>query len=173
MNEKGMIHIYTGDGKGKTTAAVGLAVRCKGAGNKVLFVQFMKGMQTGEIEPLMKLGICVFRKERIKKFIFSMTEEEKLLYKEDQNECFLYAREHKTEYDLIILDELMSAINTGMISEDEVLFFLKNKPCNLEVILTGRDPGEKLINCADYISEIKAIRHPYEKGIGARKGIEY
>lgn len=173
MIEKGLIHVYTGDGKGKTTAAVGLAVRGVGAGNKVLFVQFMKGMQTSEIEPLQKLGIAVFRMERIKKFVFNMTEEEKNLYKEDQKKCFLYGVDHDKEFDMIIFDEAISAINMGMINEAEMIRFLKEKPDNLELVLTGREAGEKIRACADYISEIKAVKHPYNNGISARKGIEY
>lgn len=173
MLEEGLVHIYTGDGKGKTTAAVGLAVRCIGAGNKVLFVQFMKGMQTSEIEPLKTLGVEVIRRERIKKFIFNMTEEEKLIYKEDQNEIFFHAKEHCNEFDMIVFDEAISAMNTGMLEEEEMLRFLEKKPANLEVVLTGRDPSEKLLEYADYMSEIKAVKHPYENGISARRGIEY
>ena len=173
MIKNGLIHIYTGNGKGKTTAAVGLAVRCAGAGNQVLFVQFMKGMQTSETGPLKQLGIKIIRKENMTKFIFAMTDEEKLQYKKDQEDCFSFAQNHCHEYDMIIFDEVFGAITTGMIKEQALLDFLNRKPSGLEIVLTGRDAREPVLSRADYVSEIKAIKHPYDNGVEARKGIEF
>lgn len=171
--EKGLVHIYTGDGKGKTTAAVGLSVRARGAGKRVLFVQFMKGMETSEISPMKKLGIEVIKKETIKKFVFAMTEEEKNRYKEEHKWSFQYAKEHCRDFELIVLDEAISAISAGMIDEKDMIFFIKNRPQTLEIVLTGRQPGKALMECADYLSEVIMIKHPYEQGIMARSGIEY
>jgi len=169
----GLVHIYTGNGKGKTTASIGLSIRAVGAGKRVLLVQFMKGMETSEINPLKKLGIEVVRRETIKKFIFAMTQEEKELYKADNEACFQYAKEHSNDFELIVFDEAVSAISEGMIDENDMISFIKNKPRHLEIVLTGRQPSDELMQCADYLSEIVMRKHPYERGIGARMGIEF
>ncbi|MBP1736298.1 MAG: ATP:corrinoid adenosyltransferase BtuR/CobO/CobP [Oscillospiraceae bacterium] len=171
--EQGLVHLYTGDGKGKTTAGIGLAVRAKGAGKRVLFLQFMKGMATSETTPLKSLGIEVVRKESSPKFVFAMTPEEKASYRQEQQDCFRYAKEHCMDFDLIVFDEAVSAISEGMIDEDDFIAFLGSRPFSLEVAITGRKPSRRLLDCADYCSEILMISHPYERGIGARLGIEY
>lgn len=173
MKEFGFIHIYTGDGKGKTTASIGLSVRALGSGAGVLFVQFMKGMDSGEIKPLKDLGITVVRATDNKKFIFEMSQEELSVYKKEHRQAFEFAKTHCDEYDLIVFDEIISAVNTSVLSIDELLGFIDSKPQNLELVLTGRDPSEDLIERADYVSEIIAVKHPYSKGTPARKGIEY
>lgn len=173
MIERGLVHIYTGDGKGKTTAAVGLAVRCAGAGNRVLLVQFLKGQPTAELEPLKKLGIDILRSDSVKKFIPYMTEEEKRACKEAQQSCLRRAVGSMSEYDMVVLDEIMAAVSTGMIDCGEVVNLITKRPTHTELVLTGRDVAPELEALADYISEIRAVRHPYEKGITARKGIEY
>ena len=149
----GLIHIYCGDGKGKTTASVGLAVRCAGRGNKVVFAQFLKDG----------------------KFSFRMTEAEKRETADALTRTFDAAtgfavREHAR---LLVLDEVCAAISCGFLDEKTVVKFLETKPETLEVVLTGRGPSEALQAHADYITEMKMQRHPFEKGIAAREGIEF
>ncbi|MDR3551818.1 MAG: cob(I)yrinic acid a,c-diamide adenosyltransferase [Clostridia bacterium] len=173
MENSGCIQIYMGDGKGKTTAAVGLAVRAAGSGMKVLFCQFLKGRQTGEIAPLEQLGVTVLRTGGVKKFIPGMTEEEKRECAAEQRACFDRMRAHMGEFGLIVLDEVLGAIETGMLSCAEVAALCREKPAAAELVLTGRISPRELLEAADYVSEIRCVRHPYEKGLGARKGIEY
>ncbi|HHW31980.1 MAG TPA: cob(I)yrinic acid a,c-diamide adenosyltransferase [Clostridiaceae bacterium] len=172
----GLVHIYTGNGKGKTTAAVGLGVRAYGRGLKVLLVQFLKGTVTGEINTLKLLepDFMVYRNDEIKKFIWNMTPEEKEKAKKIQQDIFNYAKDSVMECkrDLVIMDEIMAAIKLKFIELQDVIDLIKNKPNNIELVLTGRDAPAELIELADYVSEIKAIKHPMEKGIKARIGIE-
>ena len=172
MKQKGLVHLYTGDGKGKTTAAIGLAVRARGAGLRVLVVQFLKGQDTGELSSLRALGIPVLR-SRSQKFVFSMTPDERTACRAEQLSNLERAAAKAGEYDLIVLDEVTGAIATKMLPLERVLHFIKEKPAGLEVALTGRDAPEELAALADYVSEIKSVRHPFEKGVGARKGIEF
>lgn len=172
MAAKGLIHIYTGDGKGKTTASVGLAVRAFGAGKKVAFVQFMKGMPSSEIQPLETLGITVLKAGTITKFVPHMTDAERAQCAEEQRSGFEAAVAMADSLDMLVLDEMISAVTTGMLPEALLLEFLRGKPAKLEVVLTGRDVPASIAELADYLSDIKAVRHPYDKGIPARKGIE-
>jgi len=171
--KKGLIHLYTGDGKGKTTAAIGLSVRAIGAQFKVLFVQFMKGQDTAELKPLHTLGVEIYRRGEIKKFIPAMTDDEKNNYKQEQSACLEYAQNNAEQFNFIVLDEVISAITTGMITQEALVKFITEKPLELELVLTGRDAPQSISNLADYISCIKAIKHPYENGIMARRGIEF
>lgn len=171
--DKGLVHIYTGDGKGKTTAGVGLAVRARGAGCRVGFFQFMKGRPTSEIAMLETLGIHVARGTDKAKFVFQMAEEEKSDYRREQSALLRLAAAEAGDYDLMVLDELASAISTEMVSAADAAAFLDGKPVGLEVVITGRDPAEELLDRAQYISEIRCVRHPYEQGISARRGIEF
>lgn len=170
---KGLCHIYTGDGKGKTTAAVGLAVRAAGSGLKVFFVQFLKGRPTGEIRPLELLGIETVRSEGVVKFIPEMTPEEKAACVKAQQGCWEAAREAAGSCDLLILDEVIAAATMGMITIGELCEFIINRPEGLELVLTGRDAPPELLELADYITEMHAVRHPFENGADARRGIEY
>jgi cob(I)alamin adenosyltransferase len=172
MTEKGLIHVYTGDGKGKTTAAVGLAVRASGAGKKVAFAQLMKGMPTSEIKQLKALGVTVIKAGTITKFVPYMTDEERAQCAAEQTAGFETALGMATELDVLMFDEMISAVTTGMIPEASLLDFLRNKPARLEVVLTGRDVPAPIAELADYLSDIRAVKHPYDKGIQARKGIE-
>jgi cob(I)alamin adenosyltransferase len=177
MNQTGLIHIYTGDGKGKTTAALGLGLRAAGRGFKVLLVQFLKGRDTGELAVLQRLGLefVVRRNPESKKFIKDLTLEERravqtavaALWKE------AVAAALHGDCDLLILDEIMAAVHSCLVSLDAVETFLQQKPPGLEVVLTGRNAPRQLVKLADYVSEVKAVKHPYEQGISARKGIEY
>lgn len=176
MNEKkGLIHLYIGSGKGKTTAAAGLCVRMRGTGRQVLFAQFLKGQPSAEVEPLRRLGIQVERTDPVKKFIKSMNEEE---YSECCRSCrALFERAERAlqsgEYGLVALDEVLDAVGHGIIGEEELLQALESRSPATEAVLTGRNPGQKLCELADYISDMQAVKHPYQKGITARAGIEY
>lgn len=171
----GLIHIYCGDGKGKTTAAVGLAVRCAGRGNKVLLVQFLKSRDSGELYSLAKLpDIEVMRGKESKKFTFQMNEEEKHALLIEHNKMFeqVLAKIKNGGYSLLILDEVIGALNAKVFEMPKVIEFLRHKPENLEVVLTGRNPAPELVEIADYVSEMRKVKHPMDKGIMAREGIE-
>ena len=172
---KGLIHIYCGDGKGKTTAAMGLTVRALGSGMKVVLTQFMKGDYSSELKilrglPNLQLVFC----EQNFGFVWNMTEEEKLAAKAAYTRQFETAIQLATECkaDMLVMDEFMSCYEMQFIDNEKALDFLRNKPENLEVVLTSRNPGAELCELADYISEIKKIKHPYDKGVNSRKGIE-
>lgn len=173
-NVKGCLHIYCGDGKGKTTAAVGLAVRAAGYGMKVLFCQCMKDGTSSEVEMLQKLGIdycCCTEKFG---FYWNMTDEQKEKAKDAYMELFVKVIKKAKEenYGMLVIDEFMSAYQYGMIAPREAIRFLMERPEGLEVVLTGRGPGEELIELADYVTEMKKRKHPFDKGVKARKGIE-
>ena len=171
----GLIHIYCGDGKGKTTAAVGLAVRCAGRGNKVLLVQFLKSRDSGELYSLAKLpDIEVMRGKESKKFTFPMNEEEKHALLIEHNKMFeqVLAKIKNGGYSLLILDEVIGALNAKVFEMPKLIEFLRHKPENLEVVLTGRNPAPELVEIADYVSEMRKVKHPMDKGIMAREGIE-
>lgn len=172
----GLIHIYCGDGKGKTTAALGLALRACGNGYKVILVQFLKSQHTSELDILSSIeNLEVLRSKKSDKFTWNLTDDEKRALTEENISIFkkvVSSIEHDKKT-LVIFDEIIGAINTKLIEEALVLDFLKNKPLNAEVVLTGRNPDDKLLGLADYVSEIKKIKHPFDSGISAREGIEY
>lgn len=174
--EIGLIHIYCGDGKGKTTAAMGLAMRAAGRNKKVLLTQFLKDNESGELNSLEKLkdNIVLLKGDPVIKFFKFMSPEEQKITKKEHEERFKKVTKKAVEekFDLLIMDEIIASINLNLIPLDEVVEFLKNKPKTLEVVLTGRNPNEKLVELSDYVSEIKAVKHPYEKGISSRIGIE-
>ncbi len=174
---QGLIHIYTGAGKGKTTAAIGLGIRAYGQGFKVLMVQFLKGWATGEMKVIASLGpsFQLFKKQDNDKFTWDMSEEEMKGMKGKIRIGLNYTIEavKSEEWDMIILDEIMAAVHCGFVSLEEVVELVRNKPLNLELVLTGRDAPAKLIELADYVSEITARKHPMKQGIIAREGIEY
>lgn len=173
---QGMIHIYCGDGKGKTTAATGLAVRAAGSGMKVLFARFLKNENSAELCVLDQIpGIEVIHLPKSYGFYNTQSEEEKAETKQMYEELWKYAldRAKNGACDMLVMDEFMAADRYGLIPHEEAIQFLKEKPEGLEVVLTGRDPSDEVLELADYISEVKMVRHPFEKGIRARKGIEY
>jgi cob(I)alamin adenosyltransferase len=171
-----MIHIYYGDGKGKTTAAIGLAIRAAGSRMKVLFVQFLKTEFSGERHTLshtenITLTLCPLELN----FTYNMDVAEKakaaVTFRKIFDDAVTTALTEK--YDMIVLDEVFSAIEADMINEGEVYEFVANAPKNMEVVLTGHNPPERILELADYITEMKKIRHPYDKGVQARFGIEF
>ncbi|MCC8163633.1 MAG: cob(I)yrinic acid a,c-diamide adenosyltransferase [Lachnospiraceae bacterium] len=172
--KKGCLQIYCGDGKGKTTASVGLAVRAAGTGLKVLFCQVMKDGSSGEVKMLQQLGVTYRCCTEHFGFYWNMNEEQKRAAAKAYTAIFLEAAQkaRDEEYDLLIVDEFMSAYNHGLIDQKEALHFLMNRPEHLEIVLTGRDPGEELVELADYVTEMRKVKHPFKKGIPARRGIE-
>jgi len=176
MKGKGLIQVYTGDGKGKSTAAIGQAVRAAGHGFKVGFVSFFKDPEVfgyGEFESLQKLGIRTFLFARRHPHFYK-----KISLDEVREEClkgieFIKELFHDQSWDMLVLDEINIAVRDGFLKEEEILSLLEAKPERLELVLTGRGVTEKIIEKADLVSEIKEIKHPYEQGIGSREGIEY
>ncbi len=169
-----MLQIYCGDGKGKTTAAMGLAIRAAGHGRQVVIAQFLKGSNSGERVVLTaQPNIHCLPVPETVKFTFAMTEEEKVRFQQDMTDTFRQAARLAQTADLLILDELNAAISTGMVPLEEVLTFLDQRPADLEVVITGRDPDLALQERADYITEMTKRKHPFDQGLQAREGIEW
>ena len=172
----GLIHIYCGDGKGKTSAAIGLAVRAAGSGMNVLFTRFLKNEFSWELKILDEIPrIRVLHLEKSYGFFQTLSEEEQKEVRKMYAELWNLISEEisKGSWDVLVIDEFMAAYRYGLIEHDEALRFLREKPDHLEVVLTGRDPDQALVELADYVSEIRKIKHPFDRGIRARKGIEY
>lgn len=171
----GLVHIYCGDGKGKTTAGMGLCVRAAGCGYKVMIYQFMKDNRTSERKILEKVeNITLIPGKSEEKFSFQMTEEEKNERREFYaQQLKSVAEKARAEHcDVLFLDEAIYTVRAGLLEEQELLRFLDEKPETLEVILTGQGPGEELLRRADYVSEICMRKHPFQSGQPARIGIE-
>lgn len=166
----GLVHLYWGEGKGKTTAAMGLAVRAIGRGLRVVIVQFLKNGDSGELTPLRQLGARIYSQEGVK-FVSQMTPEEKAETKAAQNENLQKALEESC--DLLILDEACVVCQLQMVDEKLLKKAVLNRPSGQEIVLTGRDPAPWMQSAADYSTEMCRHAHPYEKGISARRGIEY
>ena len=178
METKGLIMVHTGDGKGKTTAALGLALRAWGSGLRVMILQFIKGgWKYGELEAIAKLGEINGNIE-IRPMglgLMSKSEAEKQQHIEAAHKAMLEAERIITscEYDLVILDEINYAVKFGLIEIDAVLALLDKKPAQEHILLTGRDAQPKLIDRADLVTEMKLIKHPFQQGIKAQRGIEF
>ena len=179
----GCIHIYCGDGKGKTSAAVGLAVRMAGSGGRAVVARFLKNDDSGEVSALSRIpGITVIPCRRTFGFTWQMTQEQKA---EAAEYCRELLEEGFREAEgavpagsghpsvLLVLDEVCAAVGSGLLSEQAVLSFLDHRPENLEVVLTGREPKDSFLSRADYVTEMKKLVHPFDRGLAARKGIEY
>ena len=169
-----MIHLYHGHGKGKTTAAVGLTVRAAGSGMRVLFVQFFKNGSSSEVKILSSLpGVDVLIPEvwhgRYKKMSEEQREETKKCY----TELMRVVADRADGYGLIVLDESVSAYNYGMFDRESFLEMLRSWKDVREAVLTGRDPAPELREIADYVTEMKKEKHPFDLGVNARKGIEF
>ena len=169
-----MIHLYCGDGKGKTTAALGLVIRHAGAGGKAVVAQFLKSLPTGELATLDKLSVPVYRNDLPHGFFPNMNDEMKKSVREmhDQTLAEVTRLARAGECTLLVLDELCAALSLGLIDRENVLSLL-DEHGDAELVITGRDPDPALIERADYITEMKLIKHPYDKGVQARKGIEF
>jgi cob(I)alamin adenosyltransferase len=172
--KKGLVQVYTGDGKGKTSAAFGLALRAIGRDLKVYVIQFIKGgFDYGELHIVDKLPNMKLEAFGRGKFITDVSpsgEDAKLA-----QEALKLATKvvNEGEYDIVVLDEVNVALNMKLIKVDDILKLIKTKPKHVELILTGRNAPAKLVNAADLVTEMKEIKHPYMKGVPPRKGIEY
>jgi len=169
--DKGLIHLYWGEGKGKTTAAVGLAVRALGRGKRVAVVQFLKDGTSGELEPLRRLGAAVYSGGGCGKFAARMTPEER----EDtarRNTGHL-RRALEVPCDLLILDEACAAWRLDMVDQELLKRAVLERPEGREVVLTGREPAPWMLEAAHYSTEMKCHRHPYQEGVSAREGVEF
>ncbi len=169
-----MLQIYCGDGKGKTTAALGLALRAAGAGMRVHIVQLMKGRPTSELAALAKIPeITLSRLERDYGFPAAMTAAVRAEITDRHNALLCGAAGLLPALDMLILDEFNSAYRHGLLDRDTADGIVLENAGKIELVLTGRRPVQKFLDAADYISEINAVRHPFKKGVKARLGIEY
>ena len=170
--KRGLVQVYTGDGKGKTTAAIGLALRAAGAGLKVYICQFIKGTEYSENRALKK--IKNIRVEQCGRGCFIKGKPGKKDVKAAERglakarACVLSGK-----YDVVILDEANVALKFGLVGVDDIMDMVKTKPAHVEIVLTGRCCPPKLLEAADLVTEMREIKHPYRKGIKARKGMEY
>ena len=172
-NKVGQVQIYTGNGKGKTTAALGLCLRASGHGLRICFIQFMKSGEYGELKALKKFPKVIIKQFGLPGLIKvgqAKPQDWKLA-----DQALQYAKKaiNSQKYDLIVLDEIIVAIYFKLIAESKVIKIIKEKPKGLELVLTGRKCSAKVINTADLVSEVKEIKHYYKSGLKARSGIEY
>lgn len=171
----GLIMVYTGDGKGKTTAALGLAMRAIGHGFKVFMVQFMKGDDTGELSTVGKFLSSEMKivQSGSPAFIYpgSLSDEDLALAAKG----LAMARDAAMsgEYDLVIMDEANVALDFGLLPRAEVIKLLKEKPAWVDIVLTGRGAPREIVELADLVSEVREIKHHFRQGIDAREGIEF
>ena len=172
----GLIHLYIGEGKGKTTAAIGLAARAAGSGKRVVFGQLLKGRKTGEVASLEALGVRVIRTDKEQSFIWQMDEEQLEECRAEQIRLFNEFRDiilGDEEIDLLVVDEALDVIVLGLVDERSVRDVFEQKPDTLEIVCTGRSAPDWLYEKADYVTEMKKIKHPFDRGIKAREAIEY
>jgi cob(I)alamin adenosyltransferase len=171
---KGLVQIYTGNGKGKTTAALGLAARAQGQGLKVHFIFFMKGgYPYGERNTLDQLSNTSYEVFGHEHFVDPNNVQD--VDREEARKALQAAQRALTsgKYDLVVLDEVNVATSWGLIKIEDLLKLIDKKPPNVELVLTGRYADKRLIDKADLVSEVTEVKHPYKQGIPARKGIEY
>lgn len=169
--DKGLVHLYWGEGKGKTTAAVGLAVRALGRGMKVVFLQFLKDGKSGEIGQLRQLGAKVYSGKAGTKFASQMTPQEREESKAAGTQNLIEVA--KEDCDLLVLDEACAAWQLDMVDRQMLKEAVLLRPEGREIVLTGRDPAMWMMEAADYSTEMRCIRHPYQRGVTARKGVEF
>jgi cob(I)alamin adenosyltransferase len=173
MNRIGLIQVYTGDGKGKTTAALGQALRAAGRGFRVLIVQFMKKWDYGELHSLKLIPAIVIEPFGTKEFV--LKGRAKKIDFEEAEKAFLTGIKgvNSGEFDMVIFDELNVALDFTLLNLEDVIKKIKEKPKDVEIIITGRNASMEIMAIADLITEMKEIKHPLHKGVKARIGIEY
>lgn len=175
--KKGLTHVYTGEGKGKTTAAMGLAMRAAGNGLTVCIFQFCKNTPSGELKVLEGLKTVTIQRADcpISKFVWDMSAEERDQWQEAQQALFDDACEAACNglVDMVILDEALGAVQGGAMDERQLSYLMQHKSASTELIITGRGATKQLMGKADYVTEMKNIHHPYETGVHARRGIEF
>jgi cob(I)alamin adenosyltransferase len=174
-NGRGLVQVFTGDGKGKTTAALGAVLRAVGHGLRVFIVFFIKGRyDAGEFSTLTKLPNVKFASFGLRQFIYKnrkINPEEK----KQAEAALATAREavSSDRFDLVVLDEINMALDFNLIKLDDVISLINNRPSHVELILTGRHADARLIEIADLVTEMVKVKHPFDKGVKARQGIEY
>jgi len=176
VKKKGLIQVYTGTGKGKSTAAIGQAARAAGHGFKVGFVSFFKDPEAfgyGEYKSLKKLGIETFLLARKHPHFYKELNPDDVCQECRQGLDFIRQLFQDPSWDMLILDEINIAVRDGFLGEKDVLALLEAKPAKLELVLTGRAVTEKIMEKADLVSEVREVKHPYRQGIKSRAGIEY
>ena len=171
-----MIHTYYGDGKGKTTAAVGLAVRAAGSKMRVMFVQFLKTEFSGERNALYAFENITLTENPLEmKFTYEMDERERqqasVIFRGMFDRSVSLTLSER--YDMIVLDEIFDAISEGLLNEADVYEFITNAPNNIEIVMTGHKPSKRFIDEADYVTEMRKEKHPFDKGLTGRIGIEF
>ncbi len=186
----GYVHLYHGDGKGKTTSATGLAIRMAGNGKKVVVARFLKTDESGEVKVLKLIPkVTLIPCDKTFGFTWTMTDEVKkeasVYYKnvlnnaceEARKKCLELQSHEENEHGacdvLLVLDEVCAALSSGLLNLQDIVKFLDERPENLEVVMTGRKPPQELLLRADYVTEMKKIKHPFDRQITARRGIEY
>lgn len=167
----GLVHLYDGEGKGKTTAAMGLALRALGRGRRVVVLQFCKDGASGEVEPLRTLGATMLAGNPDGRFASALSDEERAKLRVRQSE--LLEQACALDADLLVLDEACFAAQKDLVDKDLLRSAVLERPAGREVVLTGRDPMPWMIDAADYRTTMRCVRHPFEQGIGAREGVEY
>lgn len=174
--KRGLIQVYTGDGKGKTTAAAGLALRAAGRGFKIIFIQFLKNSDSGEVMLIERSipEIQIKRYSSQKKFIWNMNTEEQEILKNETRRGFFEALDIavKGDCDILVLDEIFGACRNAFVTVDEILNLIKTKDSGVELVLTGRDAPVEIIEAADLVTEMRNIKHPFDAGIKSRDGVE-
>ncbi|WP_298652890.1 cob(I)yrinic acid a,c-diamide adenosyltransferase [uncultured Proteiniphilum sp.] len=176
MKKLGLIHLYTGDGKGKTTAAVGLAARALGSGFNVCYCSFHKRPEKygySEMESLRKLGATVLNFAKGHPHLDKTIDENQIRKEVPEAVQTIKERLASEHYDLLILDEILISVRDHYLDESVLLDFIKAKPEDTELVLTGRAATENIMELADYVSFCKKLKHPYDRKIRSRKGIEY
>lgn len=169
-----MIHIYYGDGKGKTTSAVGLAIRSAGCGNSVLFTQFLKSDKSAErriLECIPNLSLPPLPAET--KFVFDLTPEEHNKQRDIALNLFNYIKDNIDKYDLIVADEIFSAVDVGFLTLSHINQLIKSTPKEKELVLTGHNVDKSVLIYADYVTYMSKIKHPFDLGVSARQGVEF
>lgn len=174
--DMGLVHIYTGDGKGKTTSAVGLAARALGRGLKVCYVSFHKRPEKygySEMETLAKSGAVILNRAKghpkLDRSIDPVKNSQEVREAVEEIEELIQS----THFDLLIMDEIIISVRDNYISEQRILDFIAHKPQHLELVMTGRGATPALIEAADYVSQVTKIKHPFDSGIASRAGVEF
>lgn len=169
----GTVQVYTGDGKGKTTAAVGLALRAVGHGLRVYMIQFMKGREYGELKAAERLPDLVIEQSGRDEFVDRR--DPSPIDIELAKAGLAKAREALVggKYDVVILDEINVALDFGLVTLEDVMGLIESRPVHVELVLTGRSAHPEIVKLADLVSEVLNIKHHYDTGVAARKGIEY
>lgn len=176
MKRNGLIHIYTGEGKGKTTSAIGLATRAVGHGQRVCYCSFHKNPEKygyNEMQSLRKLGVDVFNFAKGHPHLNRSLDENVIRQEANEGVERVVNEFFSSDYDLIVLDEVLISVRDAYLEENKLIELIKSKPATVELVLTGRGASDSVVALADYVTEMKKIKHPYDKGVRSREGIEF